>query len=123
MSVTHDTACSATARSKRPYAIPSQSTHCSRSLISHHPYVLSCLRKIASFLDRPDIRKTIGVDPSLSGNFSGCNNDVNSRFNNALDGVFPADFYISALLERGIKTLIYVGANDWICNWVRSSSV
>ena len=26
---------------------------------------------------------------------------------------------LRALLERGIRTLIYVGATDYICNWVR----
>lgn len=75
-------------------------------------------RSIATFLDRPDVRKTIGVDPKL-GKFSGCDYDVISRFHDSLDWIFPAHEYIAALLERGIRTLIYVGANDWICNWVR----
>lgn len=26
--------------------------------------------------------------------------------------------YVSALLERGVRVLIYVGKNDWICNHV-----
>lgn len=76
-------------------------------------------RKIASFLDRPDVREAIGVDPSLSGNFSACSETVGDRFGKNLDDVFPAQYYISALLERGVKTLVYVGANDWSCNWVR----
>ena len=32
---------------------------------------------------------------------------------------FPAHYYIAALLERGIRALVYVGATDYICNWVR----
>lgn len=35
-----------------------------------------------------------------------------------MDAEFPTQFYIAALLERGVRTLLYVGANDWICNWV-----
>lgn len=34
--------------------------------------------------------------------------------------MFPAQLQIAALLERGVRALIYVGANDWICNWVRA---
>ena len=70
-------------------------------------------------LDRPDIRKTIGVDRKVAANFSRCNDDIITRFNQTLDWVFPADYYISALLERDIRVLLYVGVNDWICNWVR----
>jgi len=75
---------------------------------------------IASFLDQPSVRRQIGVDQAyFSGrNFSGCNNEVNARFHSVLDSIFPSQYYISALLERGIRTLIYVGENDWICNWV-----
>lgn len=39
----------------------------------------------------------------------------------SVDAAFPSQFYIAALLERGVKALLYVGANDWICNWVRAS--
>ena len=77
-------------------------------------------RNINYYLDRPDIRSTIGVDPSLTANFSTCNNDVGMAFGRAQDFAFPAQLYIAALLERGVRALIYVGANDWICNWVRA---
>ncbi|KIP08636.1 hypothetical protein PHLGIDRAFT_126931 [Phlebiopsis gigantea 11061_1 CR5-6] len=75
------------------------------------------MKKMSAFLDRPDIRKTIGVDASR-GNFSMCNMEVNARFEAKLDHIFPTQLYISALLERGVRVLIYVGANDWACNWV-----
>lgn len=76
-------------------------------------------RKISSFLDRPDIRKTLGVDPSLTANFSSCSSEVGYNFDKAMDMIFPTELYIGALLERGVRVLIYVGENDWICNWVR----
>lgn len=43
---------------------------------------------------------------------------VGQAFDASMDRAFPTQLYISALLERNIKVLIYVGANDWICNWV-----
>lgn len=76
-------------------------------------------RVISQYLDRPDVRSTIGVDPSITSNFSSCNYEVNAAFHAADDSMFPTQYYIAALLERGIRALIYVGANDWICNWVR----
>ena len=75
---------------------------------------------MTAFLDRPDVRTTLGVDASR-GNFSMCNLEVNARFEATLDHVFPTQHYISALLERGVRVLIYVGANDWSCNWVRNA--
>ncbi|EKM57984.1 uncharacterized protein PHACADRAFT_206831 [Phanerochaete carnosa HHB-10118-sp] len=75
-------------------------------------------KKISSFLDRAGVRKTLGIDPSTQSNFSACNDDVNRRFSASLDHVFPAEYYLEALLERGIKVLIYVGDYDWVCNWV-----
>ena len=75
-------------------------------------------RNISAYLDRPDVRTTIGVDPSL-GDFSPCNEDVGIAFAQSQDSMFPAQLYIAALLERGVRALIYVGANDWGCNWVR----
>lgn len=77
-------------------------------------------RAIGAYLDRPDVREQIGVDPSLTANFSSCSNEVGAAFAASDDEVFPTQFYIAALLERGVRALIYVGANDWICNWVSS---
>ncbi|OBZ71079.1 Carboxypeptidase Y A [Grifola frondosa] len=75
-------------------------------------------KAISAYLDRPDIRSTLGVDPSVTGNFSSCSSEVGAAFHAVLDSMFPSQYYIAGLLERGIRTLIYVGANDWICNWV-----
>ncbi|KAG7441445.1 alpha/beta-hydrolase [Guyanagaster necrorhizus] len=64
---------------------------------------------ILQYLDDPAIRTLLGVDPSLTANFTSCNHD---------DALHPTKDYVSALLERGIRVLIHVGAYDWICNWV-----
>ncbi|KAF8627688.1 hypothetical protein AX15_004297 [Amanita polypyramis BW_CC] len=75
--------------------------------------------KIAAYLDRPSVRAQLGVDSSLSSlNFTSCSNTVNSAFNSALDEYHQTQFYVAALLDRGVRALIYVGSYDWICNWV-----
>ncbi|TCD62229.1 hypothetical protein EIP91_007208 [Steccherinum ochraceum] len=114
---------------------PIQSIECSELYLvvkRYNPYDISKLcdgpieetlcypltKQISAFLDRPDIREQIGVDPSLTSNFSSCSGEVSAKFDASLDSAFPSHLYIAALLERGVKVLIYVGANDWICNWV-----
>ena len=60
----------------------------------------------------------LGVDPSVTGNFSSCSNRVGRAFDVALDGFHSTYNHVAALLERNVRVLIYVGKNDWICNWV-----
>ena len=79
-------------------------------------------RNIGDFLSNPELQKRLGVDPAAGGNFSHHAPSVNLAFRQHLDHWgFPAQYYISALLERGVRALIYVGATDYICNWVRVS--
>ena len=59
----------------------------------------------------------LGIDAAF-GNFSWHSIDVLRAFDATLDEVFPTSYYLGALLERGVRVLLYVGANDWICNWV-----
>jgi len=64
------------------------------------------------------VREKLGVDPSLTGNFSSCSNDVGQAFALAEDGYHATYDHIAALLERNVRALIYVGTYDWICNWI-----
>ncbi|THU80420.1 serine carboxypeptidase [Dendrothele bispora CBS 962.96] len=74
---------------------------------------------IRQFLDDPAVRTKIGVDPSAMTNFTSCNSDVNLAFGLAQDSLHSeTPTYVSALLERGVRVLIYVGDLDWICNWI-----
>jgi cathepsin A (carboxypeptidase C) len=73
---------------------------------------------ISSYLDRPEVRTLLGVDTAITGNFSSCNVRVNYDFSNNLDEYHPTQHYVAALLDRGVKVLIYVGKYDWICNHV-----
>ncbi|KZT67101.1 serine carboxypeptidase [Daedalea quercina L-15889] len=73
---------------------------------------------IGQYLDRPDIRALLGVDPAVSANFSSCDDRVGDAFELSDDYLSPTELYLSALLERGVRVLNYAGANDWMCNWV-----
>ncbi|KAK2459316.1 hypothetical protein APHAL10511_008671 [Amanita phalloides] len=76
-------------------------------------------KAISSYLDRPAVRHQLGVDPALLGqNFSSCSQDVYGAFMNSMDEYHQTQHYVASLLDRGVKALIYVGAYDWICNWV-----
>jgi cathepsin A (carboxypeptidase C) len=76
------------------------------------------IRHISAYLDRPEVRTQLGVDKSITGNFSSCSDRVGNDFANNLDEYHPTHHYVAALLERNIKVLIYVGKYDWICNHV-----
>lgn len=43
---------------------------------------------------------------------------MSSAFAAALDEYHSSHYHVAALLDRGVKALIYVGTYDWICNWV-----
>ncbi|KAH9916737.1 serine carboxypeptidase [Epithele typhae] len=71
------------------------------------------------FLSSEATQDLLGVDPAVRGNFTHSSRTVSQAFRDNLDHwAFPAQHYISALLERGVRTLIYVGATDYICNWI-----
>ncbi|PPQ84535.1 hypothetical protein CVT25_007605, partial [Psilocybe cyanescens] len=101
------------ASNKNPYDI---SRDCEGEISDTLCYPVT--KYISSYLDRPDVRSTLGVDPSITSNFSSCSIDVGARFYAKLDEFHPTHHYVSALLDRGVKALIYVGRNDWICNHV-----
>ncbi|KAF8495647.1 serine carboxypeptidase [Russula emetica] len=76
------------------------------------------IRVISHFLDRPDIRTTLGVDQLVPEKFSACSPTVGMAFNAAQDGLHSSADYVSALLARRVRVLVYVGTYDWICNWI-----
>ena len=55
-------------------------------------------------------------------NFKWNSETVGQAFWETLDtSSFPAHYYIAALLERGVRVLVYAGDTDLVCNWVRFS--
>jgi len=74
---------------------------------------------ISAYLNQPKIRSLIGVDPALDNyNFTTSSPKVNSDFERSLDMIKVTNHYVASLLEHGVRVLIYVGTNDFICNHV-----
>ncbi|KAH7098183.1 peptidase S10, serine carboxypeptidase [Auriculariales sp. MPI-PUGE-AT-0066] len=74
-------------------------------------------KEISKWLDRSDVRDVLGVS-EYPYNFTMCSPKVFSRFRSTLDMHRGSKTYVSELLERGIRVLVYVGNYDWTCNWL-----
>lgn len=75
-------------------------------------------RSIAKYLSQPAIREVLGVDHAVPQNFSNVGWAVNSAFTASSDEIQPSQDYVGALLDRGIRVLVYAGNYDAIANWV-----
>ncbi|KAL0578369.1 hypothetical protein V5O48_003621 [Marasmius crinis-equi] len=73
---------------------------------------------VTSFLNLPSTRALLGIDPSFRSNFTSVSMDVYNAFDEQLDQYKRTPLHVAALLERGVRVLVYVGNYDWICNWV-----
>lgn len=73
------------------------------------PILIVWFRSIAEYLSRKDIRKIIGADPSLPENFAVSSMTVGLAFTATVDMAHRNDYYVSALLDRGVRALIYAG--------------
>lgn len=76
---------------------------------------------MVDFLSSNATQDLLGVDPAKRGPFQYESRAVFDAFQTTYDWyAWPAPFYLAALLERGVRALVYVGAADYICNWVRA---
>ncbi|KAF9240283.1 Alpha/Beta hydrolase protein, partial [Melanogaster broomeanus] len=75
-------------------------------------------KHIRNYLDRPSTRTLLGVDPSITSNFTLDSEKIGIAFHNAQDMYHQTYSHISELLERGVRVLIYVGTYDLGCNWI-----
>ena len=75
-------------------------------------------RDTVAFLNNPDTQVTLGIDPSHR-NYSLGDEAMNRRFLRGSDLFsYRAEWYIAALLERGVRVLLYAGTNDIVSHWV-----
>ncbi|KAL0952540.1 hypothetical protein HGRIS_006799 [Hohenbuehelia grisea] len=98
---------------KNPYDM---SSDCEGGL--NETFCYPVISHLSRYLSKLDVQKHIGVDPPARGNFSAANMDVSAAFALTLDILYPTVDHIGALLEHGVRVLVYVGSYDWICNWV-----
>ncbi|KAF7345693.1 Carboxypeptidase [Mycena venus] len=73
--------------------------------------------EITEYLKRKDVQTLLGVDPQVS-QYDVCSSTIERDFTQTLDVVKGATDYVSALLERGVRVLVYVGTYDFGCNWI-----
>ncbi|KAJ7886503.1 Alpha/Beta hydrolase protein [Mycena leptocephala] len=57
----------------------------------------------------------LGAKPTT---YTSCSDTVARAFELMLDLAKGAEAYVAALLERGVRVLVYVGTHDFVCNWV-----
>ena len=76
---------------------------------------------VTQYMKRTDVQERLGVD--AQSRFGVCNNTINAGFRSSGDFHYPMVKYsIAALLERGVRALVYVGANDFACPWVHAAA-
>ncbi|KAJ7898651.1 serine carboxypeptidase [Mycena olivaceomarginata] len=73
------------------------------------------IEEMVKYLNRKDVQALLGVEVPT---YASCSDPVGLDFGVTLDVMKGATDYVSALLERDIRVLIYVGTYDWICNWL-----
>ncbi|KAF8217517.1 serine carboxypeptidase [Mycena galopus ATCC 62051] len=73
------------------------------------------IEEITKYLNRKDVQALLGVDVT---EYASCSDPVGFQFGSTLDIMKGSTHYVSALLERDIRVLIYVGTYDWVCNWL-----
>ncbi|GAB5359215.1 hypothetical protein AAMO2058_000525200 [Amorphochlora amoebiformis] len=70
--------------------------------------------EITSYLNEPDVQKALGV----SKTWSDCNRLVDLEFIYGGDWMLSYADDVALLLDAGVRVLVYVGENDFICNWM-----
>lgn len=70
---------------------------------------------VESYLNLPEVQAALGAEVTK---FTGCDDDVFSRFGITGDGSKPFQGFVAELLDKGYPVLIYAGDKDFICNWL-----
>ncbi|KAF7353794.1 Carboxypeptidase [Mycena venus] len=79
-------------------------------------------KQIANYLNLPSTRATLGIDLSYP-NISMVGWAVNEAFSASGDVHKSSTLYIAALLDHGVRVLIYAGTYDLACNFVANDRV
>ncbi|KAJ7348936.1 serine carboxypeptidase [Mycena albidolilacea] len=79
-------------------------------------------KQIADYLNLPSTRLTLGIDPSYP-NISMVGWAVNAAFSASGDVYKSSTLHIAALLDHGVRVLVYAGKYDLACNFVANDRV
>merc|ERR1712216_364483 len=77
-----------------------------------HPPLCYDMGNMRKYLRSKRVTKTLGVKKR----WNECNFGVNGRFHT--DWMIPQKDKIPPLLQNGIRTIVYAGDVDFICNWM-----
>ncbi|KAL1914752.1 uncharacterized protein VTP21DRAFT_8010 [Calcarisporiella thermophila] len=69
-----------------------------------------------NFLRRPEVKGELGVPDNIT--FQDCSDSVYEAFTKTGDSMVPFHNDVKYLLEKNIPVLLYVGDQDFICNWM-----
>lgn len=67
-------------------------------------------------MNTPATKRALGVDPSRE--FASCNMEVNQAFALQGDGAHNSAKLLPALVEDGVRLLVYAGNADMMCNFI-----
>jgi len=75
----------------------------------------SLTQQVDTWLTTPSVLEALHVRTNQSAPWESCNYDVNADFSS--DWMVGYQGYVADLLQGGIRTLVYAGDVDFVCNW------
>ncbi|KAF8317342.1 peptidase S10, serine carboxypeptidase [Clavulina sp. PMI_390] len=87
-----------------------------KECIAERPLCYKEFAAIESWLNLDATREQLGI-PESAPRYQGISFAVNGEFGASYDEHHRSDLHIAQLLERGVRTLIYVGVADAVCPW------
>ncbi len=89
---------------------------CDRAPEKDGPLCYPQLEQIEKFMNKQEIRSELGIPDQVQ--FTTCNMQVNQAFLLHGDSMHDASALLIPLINDGIRTLIYAGETDAMCNWI-----
>ncbi|KZV75139.1 serine carboxypeptidase [Peniophora sp. CONT] len=75
------------------------------------------LFSIQTHLNRTDVKEALGVDTDFVPSYTPVALGISAAFHASGDAYKDSVDYVAALLERGVRVLVYTGEHDLLCNW------